>query len=158
MPGIAEPDVLEIWGGIECSVVRIGDTWRNQVRETGHYLRAEADIDRIAALGIRKLRYPLLWEEVERGTAYGCNWAWHDVTMKALQKRGIEVIAGLLHHGSGPSYNSLLDLNFPRAPGSACRRSRRSVSIRSQLDTGQRGADDRAFQLSLWSLVSTPAR
>jgi len=114
VPGIAEPDVLEIWGGIECSVVRIGDTWRNQVRETGHYLRAEADIDRIAALGIRKLRYPLLWEEVERGTAYGCNWAWHDVTMKALQKRGIEVIAGLLHHGSGPSYNSLLDLNFPR--------------------------------------------
>lgn len=54
---------LELWGGLECSVLRVGDTWRNQVRETGHQ-RRPSDLDQIAALGIRTLRFPVLWEQV----------------------------------------------------------------------------------------------
>ena len=50
---------LEIWGGIECSVVRVGDAVRDQCVETGHRDRL-ADLDAIAALGIRTLRYPIL--------------------------------------------------------------------------------------------------
>ena len=30
---------LELWGGVECTVVRIGDEYRNQVVETGHSSR-----------------------------------------------------------------------------------------------------------------------
>ena len=49
---------LELWGGVECSPVQAGDHWRDQVRETGHHDRLD-DLDRIAALGIRTLRYPI---------------------------------------------------------------------------------------------------
>ena len=31
----------EIWGGFECSVTRVRDEWRDQVRETGHHDRLE---------------------------------------------------------------------------------------------------------------------
>jgi dTDP-4-dehydrorhamnose reductase len=54
---------LELWGGIECSVVRIGDEFRNQVLETGHSARL-ADIDAMAELGIKAVRYPVLWETI----------------------------------------------------------------------------------------------
>jgi dTDP-4-dehydrorhamnose reductase len=56
-----------LWGGFECSVVRIGDDYRNQFEETGrqHHM---ADLDAIAALGIRTLRYPVLWETVSPDT------------------------------------------------------------------------------------------
>jgi dTDP-4-dehydrorhamnose reductase len=54
---------LELWGGLECTVARIGDDFRDQVQETGHRDRIE-DLDRIASLGIRTLRYPVLWETI----------------------------------------------------------------------------------------------
>jgi hypothetical protein len=34
----------ELWAGLECSVVRVGDSWRNQAIETGHADRPE-DLD-----------------------------------------------------------------------------------------------------------------
>ena len=54
----------EIWGGLECTINRVGDLYRDQFDLTGHYRRAD-DIERIASLGIRKLRYPVLWEKHE---------------------------------------------------------------------------------------------
>ena len=51
----------EVWGGIECTINRVNDHYRDQLYLAGHYTRAE-DIERFAALGIRKLRYPVLWE------------------------------------------------------------------------------------------------
>jgi len=98
---------------VECSVVRIGDSWRDQVRETGHHRRAESDFDLIAGLGLRTLRYPLLWERATRGQPGGCGWGWHDRQLGALRERGIAVIAGLVHHGSGPRGTGLLDPMFP---------------------------------------------
>jgi len=44
-------------GGPECTIVRIGDQFRNEVDETGHLARIE-DLDAIAEVGIRTLRYP----------------------------------------------------------------------------------------------------
>ena len=46
---------LQLWGGVEGSVVRVGDAWRDQMRETGRQDRI-GDLDRIALLGIRTLR------------------------------------------------------------------------------------------------------
>ena len=102
----------EIWGGIECSVVRIGNEWRDQVHETGHHVRND-DLDRIVGLGIRTVRYPVVWERVAPHTPGVHDWQWHDERLERLRALGAQPIVGLLHHGSGPGYTSLLDPDFP---------------------------------------------
>ncbi len=109
MPGSPGAPSLELWGGIECSVVRIGDRWRDQVRETGHHARGERDLDLLASLGLRTLRYPILWERAIRDAG----WAWHDRQIDRLRELGIATIAGLIHHGSGPAGTGLLAECFP---------------------------------------------
>lgn len=103
---------LEMWGGLECSVVRVGDTWRDQVRETGHQDRP-GDLDQVAGLGIRTLRTPLLWERLPKDDEAA--WRWHDRRMARLSELGVAPIAGLLHHGSGPDGTDLTDPAFPEA-------------------------------------------
>jgi dTDP-4-dehydrorhamnose reductase len=100
---------LELWGGVECSTVRIGDELRDQCRETGHFDRLE-DLDAIAALGIRTLRYPILWDTVEQ--ADGLDFSWHDSRLARLRELGIRIIGGLVHHGSGPRHTDVLDDNW----------------------------------------------
>ena len=104
--------MLELWGGIECSVVRIHDRFRDQVVETGHRDRPE-DLDAVARLGIRTLRFPILWETVAPDDPDSCDWSWHDARLAHLDRLGIRPIAGLTHHGSGPRYTSLLDPAYP---------------------------------------------
>jgi dTDP-4-dehydrorhamnose reductase len=104
---------LELWGGVECSLVRVGDEFRDQVVETGHSARL-SDIDAIAELGIKAVRYPILWESVAPESPTELDFRWHDERLERLRKRGIRVIAGLLHHGSGPRYTHLLDPDFPK--------------------------------------------
>ena len=103
---------LEIWGGVECTIVRLGESQRNQLEETGHFDR-EGDIALIAALGIRRIRYPILWEMVSPESAERRDWAWCDRRLALLREAGLDVIAGLVHHGSGPRYTDLLDPRFP---------------------------------------------
>jgi dTDP-4-dehydrorhamnose reductase len=103
---------LELWGGCECTVVRIGDAFRDQSIETGHRHRLD-DIDRIAALGIRTVRYPVLWESVAPNGPESADWSWQDERLSRLRSLGVRAIAGLCHHGSGPHYTNLLDEAFP---------------------------------------------
>ncbi|HEX2137794.1 MAG TPA: family 1 glycosylhydrolase [Microvirga sp.] len=103
---------LELWGGIECTVARIGDDFRDQSQETGHSDRVE-DLDRIASLGIRTLRYPVLWETVSPNRPDEADFSWHDERLERLQTLGIRAIAGLCHHGSGPRYTDMLDPAWP---------------------------------------------
>lgn len=98
---------LRLWGGVECSVVRVGGRARDQVRETGHHDRT-GDLARIAALGIRTLRYPVLWERC--GDEAG--WDWHDRKLALLRRLGVRPVAGLLHHGAGTLPGGLLDPGF----------------------------------------------
>ena len=102
---------LELWGGIECSVVRVRDRWRDQLVETGHHDRA-ADLDLVAAAGIRTLRYPVLWERVAPDHPDRCDWGWHDERLGRLRELGLSPVVGLVHHGSGPHYTDLLDPGF----------------------------------------------
>ncbi|WP_114953038.1 family 1 glycosylhydrolase [Sphingosinicella terrae] len=107
---------LELWGGAECTIVRIGDHWRDQAAETGHRGRA-ADLDLIAGLGIRTLRFPILWESIAPEGTDRCDFAWTDMRLDRLRELGIRPVAGLVHHGSGPAGTSLLDPDFPRKLG-----------------------------------------
>jgi dTDP-4-dehydrorhamnose reductase len=102
---------LELWGGAECTVNRVGNGFRDQAVETGHHDRLE-DMDRIAALGVRALRFPVLWERVCPDDPARCDWAWSDTRLARLRERGIRPIAGLVHHGSGPRRTNLLDPEF----------------------------------------------
>ena len=120
---------LALWGGVECSVVRVGDTWRDQLHDTGHHDRGEEDVKRLAGLGLRTLRYPLLWERHVSGGADTLRW--HERQVASLRHHGIDVIAGLLHHGSGPAQTSLLDPLFPeRLAVHASAMARRHPSVR----------------------------
>ena len=103
---------LELWGGVECTIARIGNTFRNQLEETGHWHRPD-DIGLIEALGIRTLRYPILWEAHAPDEHGAPDFSWADGRLAALREHRIDVIAGLLHHGSGPRHTNLLDPHFP---------------------------------------------
>ena len=103
----------EIWGGIECSFNRIKDVYMDQLQFCGHYPRMLEDIDAIAALGIKALRYPVLWERLHPVPGHAIDWKGTvDAPLKALRRRGITPIAGLVHHGSGPRYADILSPFF----------------------------------------------
>lgn len=103
---------IEIWGGVECTINRIGNSFYDQIRKSGHHTRI-SDLDAIASLGIRTLRYPVLWEQVAPKGLKQADWGWTDERLHKLRELGIKPIAGLLHHGSGPAYTSLDDPDFP---------------------------------------------
>jgi dTDP-4-dehydrorhamnose reductase len=96
---------IELWGGLECTVARVGSDYSDQIERTGHEGRLD-DLERFAALGIRALRYPVLWERAPE-------WAWVDERLRRLRELGLRPIVGLVHHGSGPRETSLLDPLFP---------------------------------------------
>ena len=104
---------LEVWGGLECTLNRVGDRFHSQLEFTGHAERIEQDLDAFASLRLSAIRYPLLWEEVEpsRGS-YDFGSA--DRAMAYLEGGSMRPIVGLLHHGSGPRWTSLMD---PALPG-----------------------------------------
>src|SRR5665213_466020 len=103
----------EIWGGLECTINRVGDTFRNQLQDAGHYERKN-DIEKIAQLGIRKLRYPILWEAHQFASPHEeINWRSTKKMLAKIRSSYIAPIAGLVHHGSGPVFTDLLDVEFP---------------------------------------------
>ncbi|TRD04317.1 glycosyl hydrolase family protein [Mesorhizobium sp. WSM4303] len=102
--------MVEVWGGVECSVVRVGSVIRNQLLETGHSKRIE-DLDLVASLGIKTLRYPALWEHVEAVEGKD-EWTWLDERFERMRQLGITPMAALVHHGSGPSWTSILAPDF----------------------------------------------
>lgn len=105
---------LQLWAGPECTVNRVGDAYRDQLEETGFAQRLD-DLDRIAGLGIQRIRLPLLWERSALGRAAGFDFRWADARIDRMQSLGLLCIAGLLHHGSGPRGTQLLDPAFPEA-------------------------------------------
>src|SRR5918994_5943891 len=102
---------IEIWGGVECTLNRVGNAWHDQVERSGHAGRA-SDLDLFAGLGIRTLRYPLLWERIAPQHVDQPAWSWTDGRLGRMRELGINPIAGLVHHGSGPAYTSLIDPQF----------------------------------------------
>jgi dTDP-4-dehydrorhamnose reductase len=102
----------EVWGGVECTVNRVGGRYFDQLEMSGHAARA-CDLDLFASLGIKAMRYPVLWERTApRGLAHA-DWSWADARLARLRELSLRPIVGLVHHGSGPSDTSLVDPKFP---------------------------------------------
>jgi dTDP-4-dehydrorhamnose reductase len=134
---MTERPPLELWAGTECTVNRVGDRWRDQSVANGFDRRLD-DIDRIAALGAKRLRFPLLWErsEVEPGRY---NWDWAASRIGRAGELGLGLIAGLVHHGSGPAHTDLLAHDFPE-----------------KLATYARAAAERFPAIGDWTPVNEP--
>lgn len=92
---------LELWGGLEGSHVVVHNTLRDELALTGHLRRGGADIDRIAALGLRTMRVPVLWGAVDDGGRL--DFAAADERLGRMRALGMRPIVGLLHHGTGPA-------------------------------------------------------
>jgi len=101
-----------MWAGVECTLNRVGDEYVNQCEKNGHLTRPQ-DLDLFAGLGAERIRYPCLWEMVSPDTPDCLDWSWLDERLLKIRELGMQPIAGLLHHGSGPRFTSLNDPQFP---------------------------------------------
>lgn len=103
----------ELWGGMECTINRIGNTYRDQLFEAGYYARQD-EFELLKSLNLKALRYPILWERYQPTSQHPINWEPAQRELKQLDELNIKPIVGLLHHGSGPLHTNLLDDNFAR--------------------------------------------
>jgi len=108
--GVSSHEKLRLWGGIECTVNRVQDRYHDQLEYSGHHER-ESDLELIANLGIRDLRYPLIWERTE--SSAGLDFAWADQRLARLHALRIDPVIGLMHHGGGPPHTSLISSCLP---------------------------------------------
>lgn len=99
---VGKMKALELWGGVECTINRVGEQRFNQLAWSGHLGRA-SDLERFAGLGIRAIRYPVIWEMMEQAPDE-IDWSFADERLPRLRELGISVIADLVHHGSGPGH------------------------------------------------------
>ncbi len=91
---------LEVWAGLECTVNRVGDRYFDQTERNGHATRI-SDLDLFAELGIRAIRYPVVWERTAPNGLETADWSWADERLERLRSLNICPIVGLVHHGSG---------------------------------------------------------
>ncbi len=108
----SEVQPLELWAGVEATVNRVGETYQDQLALSG-FGRRLGDLNLLASLGARRLRFPALWERAAPDREGAFDWRWLDTWLGRARVLGLAPIAGLLHHGSGPSYTDLLDPDFP---------------------------------------------
>ena len=102
----------ELWGGVECTVNRVGSHTLDQCARSGH-MRRLSDLDSFAAMGVSALRTPVLWEHVAPdGNLASADWSLPDAMLARLRSLGIRPIVGLLHHGSGPPHTCLTHEGF----------------------------------------------
>ena len=103
---------LELWVGAECTINRLGNRWFDQSEKTGFSTRM-GDLERLATLGAKRVRLPVLWERTMGNGASAPDWRWPDHALARLKDMNMSAIIGLLHHGSGPRATSLIDPRFP---------------------------------------------
>ena len=102
----------EVWGGIECTINRVGDRYRDQL-EHANYYDSDANTRAIAAMGFSFVRFPVLWEKHEPEKFGGIDFSWAGRQLAILREADVKPIVGLLHHGSGPLFTDLGDPKFP---------------------------------------------
>jgi dTDP-4-dehydrorhamnose reductase len=102
----------ELWGGIECSYNRVRSRYFDQLQYCRHYDHIESDIECFARLGIRAMRYPVIWERHRPKLNAQINWLQAEAAISSMKQHAIEPIVGLVHHGSGPKYADISKSGF----------------------------------------------
>ncbi|RFZ94822.1 hypothetical protein D0C36_04615 [Mucilaginibacter conchicola] len=102
---------VQVWGGVECTVNRVGDAYFDQLDQSGHWHR-DSDIKMFASLGLKKMRFPIIWERHQPHKDVAIDWAGTAKKLNELRDYNIDVIAGLVHHGSGPAYVEIMEDSF----------------------------------------------
>jgi beta-glucosidase len=64
-----------------------------------HYRRWQTDVDLIASLGVRTMRYGVPWYRLNPA-AGSWDWSWTDRVFEHLDRRGIAPIVDLVHYGT----------------------------------------------------------
>jgi hypothetical protein len=86
-----------MWGGVECTVNRVGNRYMDQLDWSAHATRT-GDLTLFAELGLKAIRYPVLWERIApRGVAFA-DWSWSDERLALLKELSLPPIVGLVHH------------------------------------------------------------
>ena len=119
---------IEIWGGVECTINRVKDNYHDQFEFAGHYTR-DNDIELIASLGIKMLRYPIIWEKHQPVKSATIDWAFTEKKLLQLKELGISPIAGLVHHGCGPLHVNFFDGSFEQGVADYAKIGSRKVSM-----------------------------
>lgn len=80
---------------------------------TDHYARWRQDIDLIAALGVRSMRYGLPWYRINPAPGV-FDWKWTDMVFEYLDRVGVRPIVDLVHYGT-PLWlrRSFVDPDYP---------------------------------------------
>ena len=60
--------IPELWAGVECTVNRVGHSYSDQLERSGHALRIK-DLERMAELGVRRLRLTPIAGLIHHGSA-----------------------------------------------------------------------------------------
>ena len=104
---------MEFMTGFESTYIPQHDV--DVVTLTGHDERYADDLRLVKDAGVRRLRYPALWHQVEREPGR-FDWAWTDATMAELRDLGLDPIVDLVHHTSFPGWikEGMADPDFPR--------------------------------------------
>jgi len=111
MPDRNDQNTPELWGGLECTINRVGDDFFDQFEMANLYEQPKQEA--IASLGIRKLRFPVLWERHQPHPDTVIDWTYTNEQLEGYRSKGITPVATLVHHGSGPRFTSLADPLFP---------------------------------------------
>src|SRR5215831_1566606 len=83
----------------------------DQLEFTGHYDRKN-DIENIAELGIKAMRYPVLWEKYQPAIRGEIDFDFPKQNLYKLIALNVKPIVGLVHHGSGPAFVNFFDGSF----------------------------------------------
>jgi dTDP-4-dehydrorhamnose reductase len=102
---------LELWGSHEAVVARLAESWYDQAPRTGHEDRLD-DLALFADVGIRRLRYPALWERIAPRDGAQPDFAWTDHRLAEMRRLGTTPVLTLCRHGGTPNGVSLLDEGF----------------------------------------------
>ena len=104
---------LELWGGHECTVNRVHERYRDQTILSGHQDRIE-DLALFASLGVKALRYPVIWERVAPNSPHERDWTWTDERLGEIRRLGMRgrSPAPSCTMKSGPAYTSLICDDF----------------------------------------------
>ena len=108
-----KPQLPDVWGGIECTINRVEHRYTDQLALSGFYDHPDY-LDPIIGLGIKHLRFPILWERHQPTRSGNIDWTFTTDCLHKLRMHRVTPVAGLLHHGSGPAFTNLLQDDFPQ--------------------------------------------